>query len=490
MELYLDFKESEEINYHKFNMLVKNFYKHNISEIYAAVAYNSDSDFLDSCIKNKIKLEYYGLLNEGISTELSFLKKAVECPEYITFYAKYHFFHPKLIYFKGYGLFIGSQNMTSNAERYNTEAGVFIPQKEITEEHENQIKRFFTFLRNTCHRITKEDIPILEDIKNESNMIAQQNRELQKKIKKIFSDRMPDLVNTHEQDVTETTKPGEKSDRNRIIKENKKQRERKLQFEKQWKDVDDILNNIQSNLIEAGARNKEGILKDAYDTIVVDQVLHCYYATQIEVHGKNALRERIANLHNYNKSRIPDAVSELINWWASYDVPKDTIEVINTWGKLNKNTLALLKERDLSEDELSSVLNRVNAAITCARQIPKKELNIPENEQHTIPERVQLYAKLLLSEKTKEGLTINQVLHHLLYDETISPRNRIYDVLFTEKYSIKNFKRSTAGEILGWGHPDSINPRNNRINKCLYCLGYNIRLDNEDYEDDIEESDK
>lgn len=145
MELYLDFKESEEINYHKFNMLVKNFYKHNISEIYAAVAYNSDSDFLDSCIKNKIKLEYYGLLNEGISTELSFLKKAVECPEYITFYAKYHFFHPKLIYFKGYGLFIGSQNMTSNAERYNTEAGVFIPQKEITEEHENQIKRFFTF---------------------------------------------------------------------------------------------------------------------------------------------------------------------------------------------------------------------------------------------------------------------------------------------------------------------------------------------------------
>lgn len=157
---------------------------------------------------------------------------------------------------------------------------------------------------------------------------------------------------------------------------------------------------------------------------------------------------------------------------------------------MNKNTLALLKERDLSEDELSSVLNRVNAAITCARQIPKKELNIPENEQHTIPERVQLYAKLLLSEKTKEGLTINQVLHHLLYDETISPRNRIYDVLFTEKYSIKNFKRSTAGEILGWGHPDSINPRNNRINKCLYCLGYNIRLDNEDYEDDIEESDK
>ena len=149
---------------------------------------------------------------------------------------------------------------------------------------------------------------------------------------------MPDLVNTHEQDVTETTKAGEKSERNKLIKENEREKKKKLEFEKQWKDVDDILYDIQSKLIAAGARNKNGILDDAYDTIVIDQVLHSYYETQIEVHGKNALRERIINLHDYNKSRITDAVSELINWWSSYDVPRETIEVINTWGKLNKNT--------------------------------------------------------------------------------------------------------------------------------------------------------
>ena len=37
-------------------------------------------------------------------------------------------------------------------------------------------------------------------------------------------------------------------------------------------------------------------------------------------------------------------------------------------------------------------------------------------------------------------------------------------------------EKSIIGELVGWGRPDKIHLRNNRVNKGLRCLGYDVEL--------------
>ena len=110
MKLLLDYQRTR-----KFTLLIKRI-PDNVKEISASIAFTQDDT----------------LFNSDIPSKLEIVKDAIKSP-YIKFFPFPKLFHSKLIWFHGYGVYIGSHNLTENAMYNNIEAGVFIPEDELTE---------------------------------------------------------------------------------------------------------------------------------------------------------------------------------------------------------------------------------------------------------------------------------------------------------------------------------------------------------------------
>jgi hypothetical protein len=75
----------------------------------AAVAYaTSNSPFFDQCLKNKRFLEFYGLLDEDQAVAISVMEKLLAAGPFAAscHLVKGHY-HPKVIWWHGYGAYIG-----------------------------------------------------------------------------------------------------------------------------------------------------------------------------------------------------------------------------------------------------------------------------------------------------------------------------------------------------------------------------------------------
>ena len=126
MKLLLDYQRTR-----KFTLLIKRI-PDNVKEISASIAFTQNDTLMKNCNNKKIHLDWWGLFNSDIPSKLEIVKDAIKSP-YIKFFPFVELFHSKLIWFHGYGVYIGSHNLTENAMYNNIGAGVFIPEDELTE---------------------------------------------------------------------------------------------------------------------------------------------------------------------------------------------------------------------------------------------------------------------------------------------------------------------------------------------------------------------
>ena len=117
-----------------------------------------------------------------------------------------------------------------------------------------------------------------------------------------------------------------------------------------------------------------------------------------------------------------------------------------------------------------------HAARNHARQIRNSQFNLPEDYKTTIEERIELYVQWLMKQKTKDNLMINDVLRYLLFHDNQRIEERVYESVYNPRYHLEHLGRSIVGELIGWGRPDVTFLRNNRVNKALKCLGFDVRL--------------
>jgi phosphatidylserine/phosphatidylglycerophosphate/cardiolipin synthase-like enzyme len=95
-------------------------------EVIAAVAYATDSSLLfDWCWDNEIPLKFYGRLDEGVAVALPILAAFLnrKSPNFVCRLVEHH--HAKVIWWRGFGLYIGSANLSGSAWYKNVEAGCF-----------------------------------------------------------------------------------------------------------------------------------------------------------------------------------------------------------------------------------------------------------------------------------------------------------------------------------------------------------------------------
>ncbi|RYD02488.1 hypothetical protein N752_24475 [Desulforamulus aquiferis] len=64
----------------------------------------------------------------------------------------------------------------------------------------------------------------------------------------------------------------------------------------------------------------------------------------------------------------------------------------------------------------------------------------------------------------------------MLYEGTEPIEERLFKLLEDNKYRIHHFGKSIMGEIIGWAMPERYPIRNNRVNKALRALGFDVSV--------------
>jgi len=460
MKFYFDYQTTRQ-----FAVLLRNIPAY-VERIKAAIAFSYDELLLDTCIKKKIRLEWWGLFNSGISTSIDLIKKSLSSG-LITFYPFAEYFHPKVIYFENYGIYIGSANMTNKALYGNVEAGVFINKEEFDSGMEKEIENFFGFLKASSISITSDDVEnfdkFAEIIHHERKKIEESNN----RIENTFEDMFKHLF---------LLKPGVRDYENtRIDRENK----RKKEFLQEWRETQNCLQIIHKRM-EEKCRQPKWVSADANTVIISNQLLHAYYYTYV-LKGQDERRvkstEIVSQCYEGHKRDPLRAVDEAISWWETLDSAPNSEDLhINIWAPVNKKLLEKIILQDLSYEELLTVLSHNYAALMYAQQMKNKYLGLPEDFHTNSEDRISIYCKWLYNQQTKQGLSINETIRYLVKDNGVAVEDKIYNMLYDDKYRIAHFGRSIIGEMIGWGRPDIAHLRNDRVNKGLRCLGFDVQL--------------
>ena len=181
MKFYFDYQTTRHLK-----VLLKTIPAY-VERIQAAIAFSYDELLLDTCIKKGIRLEWWGSFNSGISTSIDLIKKSLSSG-LITFYPFAEYFHPKVIYFENYGIYIGSANMTDGGLSNNVEAGVFINKEEFDSGMETEIGNFFSFLKDSSIPITTNDVENFDKFVKQIHREKKEIEESGDRIKNIFKD--------------------------------------------------------------------------------------------------------------------------------------------------------------------------------------------------------------------------------------------------------------------------------------------------------------
>jgi hypothetical protein len=458
MKLLYDYK-----THRGFSVLIRTIPKE-VRRIYAAIAFNSSDLLINKCISDNIHLEWWGLFNADFPTSLDLVKTAISEAN-IKFYPFPELFHPKVIYFEGFGLYIGSANMTNNALHNNVEAGVFLEETELNEYHKEQTIEFFNFLRGTSIPATIDDVANIENFLKLTVLENEKIEALKSHVQENFEECFGHLFNL---------KPGV-TDFGSASTD--KKNNRKLYFLQEWREAQKYL-QIVDDLILKKCHQPKWIGKNGHPTIITDQLLHAYYYSYVlkEMDEGKSI-EKVNESYEKNKGNPTEAVLEAIRWWESLKTAPSSEDVhINQWGPSNKSILEKVRSGNLKFDDFLLILKQNHAAGTHARQITNKFFGLPEDFQTDREGRIEIYAKWLFNQKSKQGLNIHDVIRYILFEDSILLEERIYNAIYDEKYRIEHFGKSIIGELVGWGRPDKTHLRNNRVNKALRCLGYDVRL--------------
>ena len=109
------------------------------------------------------------------------------------------------------------------------------------------------------------------------------------------------------------------------------------------------------------------------------------------------------------------------------------------------------------------------------------DLGLPYDTVLEGRERHKLFVEWLWNQRTRNGRNIVEVLRFVLWEESHPPAERMWRATLGNdpEWAMPHFGISSLGELMGWARPDEYPPRNNRVSRALYALGYDVRRYND-----------
>lgn len=426
--------------------------------VYTAVAYaTSNPKLFQKCFENKIRLTFWGRYDRSVPIATPILKKFIErrSPNYVCKLVP-DIFHAKVIWWKGYGVYIGSANLTSSAWGGNIEAGIFFNADEIADNDlEEQLNSFFD-------GIDERSTPLTEEIYKELSRFEQLN-----------SDRVEiitrDLDNIFDRDrLLPKLKPLT------LVTKITSHEKSKQKFLSEWYETLQILRDIASTVSEDRYR-PAWVKPDVPIGVQADQFLHAYYYEHV-FDGTKALYRQF---YDENKSNPQESLLKALDWWKSLKhAPHGEDITIYEYSEYLRSKLAEDVLPQLSVKEFIEVCRRVHALRDHSLRVKHTFFgsDSPLSRMNR-DERIELLSNWIWNHGSRAGKTVLETLQYLLYagpsDKT---PERLWDCANSEKWKIPQIGISSLGEIVGWARPKLYPPRNGRTSKALTALGYKVKI--------------
>ncbi len=421
----------------------------------AAVAYATKSELLfDWCWTNGIPLRFWGRFDSGVPVSIPVLDKFLRrrSPNFTCKLVRR--FHPKVIWWHGYGAYVGSANITDSAWHGNVEAGCFFEEAElIANGLDVQLTSFFAEIDRHASPLGDELFRLLEARSRQLGRIETQDR-----------DAAAALL------ATGTVQPW--AGLLQTSKSSAANREH-TEFLREWHSTLTILRNLSSKL--QGAENRPAwVGEDIPAGAHVDQLLHAHYYHRV-IEGNRSMYEA-----HYADTKGDPAAAELeaIRWWRGLRAaPSNEDRMLNEWAPFLRNELSESRIRSLNEEDLFQVFSRVHAISDHARRIANKDVGLPGGVNYTIPQKTRALAKFAWNARSDKGRTVIDLLEHVLYGGHVDKvPDRIWEGLKDPTWRIDHIGKSALGELVGWALPDNFPPRNSRTSKALRSLGHDIQV--------------
>jgi hypothetical protein len=428
----------------------------------AAVAYSQPHEFFDHFNVHKVPLKFYGLLDEeGGATSPAVLKGLLDHGSLrISVRLVRGAFHPKVIWWHGYGAYIGSANLTAAAWSRNVECGTFLEEGEL-EEHgfDKQLDDFFRYLDAQSFPLTRElydDIMRLEDSRARTR---QQQEAARRKQEDVFA-RYPKHAG-----LTVYIPPRERP------------RAAQVRFVREWNETLQLLRDLALQF-ERLKKRPAWVSPAARRSIHFDQFLHAYYYSYLggtdEEGGKSG--DLVERAHEKNRGDREGALKTAAKWWQSLKgAPGSEDTFIRDVAPRLEQALSPAGLASMTQASFVESMSEVHAFREHARQVTNDDLGLPAKRMSKA-QRAIVFAEWLWTRRTASGATVADVLAHVLHGTGSAMEERLWQATADPNWHIRRLGKSILGESVGWALPDKYPARNDRTNKALRALGFDVRL--------------
>ena len=424
-----------------------------VDGVFAAIAYGGNStnekdDFIGNCLKYRFRLDLWMRYDHTVPVTIPLLRRLLR-HERDNIFCKFipDCLHSKVIWWKGYGAYIGSANLTDRAWFTNIEAGVFLSEEDLQSNGMDvELDGFFDELRNL-----KVAIPLSTKLIEEMEKIEArrgQAWDLGKELRKtpIWGGL--------------------------VFYEKRKAFDRRREaFKTEW-------HATLTHLAQIGERLAQHrpcwIAEDIPLGWQIDQFLHAYYYNHVGEGNSKPYEDYFRR--NYSNPRA--AVDAAMRWWQDTPAaPSKEDEMLYSNAPFIHHHLSSENILHLSEAELAGVCIRTHATRDHVIKMKLETLGKPGVRNMNREERILLYANWLLRQRNEKGWSVLEVLNFILYggkeDDTWQ---RLYVAARDKQYRLPHYGLNTMAELVGWVRPEVAPPRNGRTSKALRALGYDVKV--------------
>lgn len=425
-----------------------------VERVDAAVAYATSEQLLfDWCWNLEVPLRFWGRFDEGVPVSIPILQRFLNRRAARYSCKLVRRFHPKVIWWRGYGAYIGSANLTPSAWYNNVEAGVFITDEELEATSQGlELEALFTRIDEEASPLTEELFALLE---RRSQELQRRHHEQQAADEAFLGTH---LVKPWEGLVQVASRTAKDAQRDAFLQE--------------WLATLQTIRNI-AKVVASDEFRPDWVAADAPLGAQADQFLHAHYY-QRTFNGRAADYER----HFERNANTPDtALREAARWWKGLPAGSHEERTLNEVAPRLRETFAEPALRAMTEEQFVMSLWDVHASREFARRVPNAKIGLPDGRGHTMKAKSEALARRIWEDSNAKGTPVAETLAYVLYGGVPEEvPHRMWSALTESHKKIELLGVSSLGEIVGWALPDLYPPRNGRTSKSLRSLGYDVRV--------------
>lgn len=423
-----------------------------IDWVRAAIAYGNDSTTLiDNCIDNGRKLDIWMRYDHTVPVAPALLKYLLKnINKNIFCYLVPDVLHSKVIWWKNYGVYIGSANLTDRAWMTNIEFGVFIPEEDLEEDNQLQEIEFFFDALSECEKI----FPLTQEIIQE-----------QEELKRIRSEALRKI----DEKCSAKRRVGH-WDGPAVVQKQKSYEKKKENFIAEWNDSLSILRSLAE---KAPEYRPKWLKEDVPAAWQADQFLHAYYYNQVV----DGVRHPYEEEHEKNKADPASAVKEAMIWWSKLPEPPSEEDYnCHTRAPVIRTLLSHDKLNTLTLDGFAEICRSNHSTMDHVRRLNPTIVGL-ENKTYSVDEKLNAFAASLWAKRNRKGQSIIDLLKYVLAGGSPADMpQRLFDAANSNDYKFAHFGTNQIAEMIGWARPELFPPRNGRTSKSLKALGFRVAL--------------